>query len=149
MELHWKSQAEVGRAFGVSQQTIARWIARGLPGGKGCYPVDAVCRWYRGYMDDRLQEAATDPLIAADGDSPALEEYRRHRARLAELDVAEREKSLINGSHVQGALLAAMRVVRAAGERLQRRFGIEAHQILDEALDDGEKAIAEALGGTE
>lgn len=56
-----------------------------------------------------------DPLLAGPG-SPNLELYRKHKARLAELDVAIREGELMPVAAVDEAIESALGRVRKAAE---------------------------------
>lgn len=53
-ELVWRSQADVAKAFGVSETAVQKWLARGMPGRKGSYPVAEICVWYRERCEQRL-----------------------------------------------------------------------------------------------
>lgn len=81
-----------------------------------------------------------DPLLVGSG-SPALEEYRRERTRLVKLEREEREKTLLPRDLVHEGLGRIATILREAGETLQRQFGSDAHQLLNEALDDCQREI--------
>jgi hypothetical protein len=90
------------------------------------------------YIADQIAKAkpvVTDPLLAG-GDSPALEEYRKHRARLAELDVAERENKLIPLAEIEPSLQIFASNIRRAGEQLERVYGHDAAALLNDAIDE-------------
>lgn len=76
-----------------------------------------------------------DPMLAG-GDSPALERYREAKAGLAEMDLQERQKSHVNLQSLNDALMRFASTIRRAGEALQRRFGNEASEIMNEAIDE-------------
>ena len=78
---------------------------------------------------------------AAGNASPALERYREERAKLARLDRLEREGKLLARDRMHEGLGQIVSIVREALEILQRQFGAEAHALVDEALDDAERAI--------
>lgn len=127
---------------GVSEQAFRRWMK--LPG----FPVapdGSVCLWdlclWRECLDRDDAEGAVD--------SPALEEWRRHRARLAELDVREREGGLLPLADVRELLLLTSSAYRGAGEQLLRRFGDEALEIVNHAIDEAESAALRRFGGPE
>lgn len=81
-----------------------------------------------------------DPLLTG-GDSPALERYRDERAKLAKLDRLEREVSLIDRHQVRAVMTQFASLLRGAASDLQKRFGAEAVDIYNEALDEVESII--------
>lgn len=88
-----------------------------------------------------------DQMLYADATSPALERYRDERAKLAKLERLQREGTLIDRAQIHEALGRIASIIRAAGETLDRNFGADAHSLLDDALDDAERAIMKLLGG--
>ncbi len=78
------------------------------------------------------------------GDSPALEEYRKHRARIAKVEAEEREKTHIDLREIDETLTRFAGIIRRAGEALQRQFGNGASDVLNEAIDEAERQLAEA-----
>lgn len=131
---------------GVDRRTLTTWINKGCPGkADGCWPVSRMLEW------ERSRKSITDPidgdpLLGADGDSPALEEYRRAKAALARLDLAEREKQLVRVEDVVGPLMEAAAVVRAAGERIGREYGPEAQEVINEAVGEFLSGLKRAGG---
>ena len=85
-----------------------------------------------------------DPLLAGAA-TPALEDYRRHRARLAELDVAEREGRLVDVAEMTEAFANFAGVIRGVGQALQRQYGPEAAQMLNDGLDDAASSVERFL----
>ncbi len=89
-----------------------------------------------------LAAGAEDPLLAGASqslkDAYVREQIREKasKARLAELDVAGREKRTIylEPAHEFFGVIAAR--LRQCGEQLQKLHGPDAHRLLDEALDD-------------
>jgi hypothetical protein len=90
--------------------------------------------------------AEDDPLLRSANSSPALERYREERAQLARLDRLERERELIPRRDTVQALEMIAGLIRRSGERLARRYGNDALQILDDALDDAERLIEQHFG---
>jgi hypothetical protein len=74
-------------------------------------------------------------------DSPALERFREERALLARLDRLEREGSLLPRDLVHTALGVFASTVRQGLEQIQRQFGRDAYQMMDEVLTDGQNAM--------
>jgi hypothetical protein len=69
-------------------------------------------------------------------DSPALERYRTAKAELIELDLSERRGELIPRDEIHNLFTRMGSRLRQAGETLQRKFGAESQEILNDALDD-------------
>lgn len=93
-----KTLREVAKAFGKSVKTIADWRSGGMPGSRGHWNLIDIKAW-----DD---ERRADPVSLSDdldddssvpgaSKSPALEKLRTQKARLAELDVLQREGELL------------------------------------------------------
>ena len=80
------------------------------------------------------------------GGSPALEEYRQERAKLARLDRLEREDLLIPRNEAREALGRIASILRGAGDALGRQFGPGAVELLHEALDDAQREIDRVFG---
>ncbi len=94
---------------------------------------------------EAAERAGADPDMAG-ADSPALEQYRAAKARLAELDLAQRRRELLPVGELRQAHAVVSDTLRRAGESLGRMFGAAAQKILDDALTDGEHAVAAVLG---
>lgn len=73
--------------------------------------------------------------------SPALEQYRKHRAAMALLDLRERRGSLLPRERLHALLVRLAALIRSAGEILQRQFGSDAATVLEEALNDADADI--------
>lgn len=67
--------------------------------------------------------------------SPALERQREARAKIAELELAEKEKSLVNVELMMPWLDKMASIIRRAGERIERQYGAEPKAILDESIN--------------
>ena len=81
-----------------------------------------------------------DPLLA-DGDSPGLERYRLAKAKHAELDFEERQGTLIDKEKCRDILARWGVVIRKMGDRVSKRFGIEANRIVSEAIDECQSVV--------
>lgn len=90
-------------------------------------------------------EKKPDPLLSGT-DSPELERYRKFRADLAELELGERNGSLIPKAKLEPTFTQYAAAVRRAGESLQREFGNAAIEMLNSALDDAERIVFQAIG---
>jgi len=133
-----KTRDEVAQYFGVGLRTVAGWLAAGCPGAAGAYNLHEIHAWRDAQRNTKTDQA--DPLLAGSA-SPALEKYRQERAKLARLDRLERERSLLPREEVHELLGQIARVIRAAGQSLQRTYGLEAQNTLDEALDEADRLI--------
>lgn len=87
---------------------------------------------------------ASDPLMAG-GDSDNLERYRGAKADLAEMDLHERRKQMVNLEVVRPAMLTALDFMKDAGEKLDRQFGNEALAILLDAWDQATEYVKHEL----
>lgn len=141
-ETAWFTIEEMCHAFDVTRQAFSSQIRPLLhdsdirdAGKKG---VLIKCRAaINAWAERQAQKVAkpTDPLLVGAGDSPALEEYRKHRARLAEMDVQEREKTHANLAHLNDCLMRFSSSIRRGIEVTQRKFGPEIAEIMNSAID--------------
>lgn len=136
--------AQVAQVFGVSETTVRKeWVARGMPGEKGCYPILPIIQWRhdRDVADKRRPVAVgleDDPMLAGPV-SPALERFREARASIAELDFLKRTGEVIDREQIHEVFSRIAMVLRGAGEKLERDFGGDARGIFDAALDEAER----------
>jgi hypothetical protein len=75
-----------------------------------------------------------DPDIWSNADSPALEKYRAGKAELVWMEVRERERSLIKRALVHEVFGRMGSALRQRLEALQRAYGPDAYEIVDEGL---------------
>lgn len=147
------TQAELGRLFGVSRKTISEWAGKkSFPAEEdGGYSAFEVFCWYTVEHSRLLVPRGEgdlsrgDELLAGDG-SPALERYREERAKLAALDRKTREGELAQVSVMRDVLGRAAAIIRSAARAIQQGFGVEASAILDDAITDAEREIAQVCG---
>lgn len=138
------TQDEVAAVLGISAMQVSRLQkTEGAPTGIN---VPEFVGWY---VERQLRRATTqaggDPDMVG-GDSPALERYRAAKADLAELDRDERRMKLIPRDQAEESARMRAQVMRRAGEKLQRRFGVEAQEILDDAIDEATRIIEKTFG---
>jgi len=129
---HWRQMS--GRQTKVVNEQAERY---GIPFGGATISLPAVVRAFHDFLADNAAKLARedDPLLQG-GSSPALERYREERAKLARLDRLERERQLLPRDEVRESWGRMAAILRSAGDTLQRQFGAEAVEILNEALDD-------------
>jgi hypothetical protein len=142
----WFRVSQLLPVFAVSQQAfrqsilvrIAKTDRKTGRGGERIYGPAAIEAWSRREWARRCDEAAeNDPYLAdAGAPSPALEEYRRARAGLARLELAERQRALCNRVVVHETFTRMAAVLRRTGDMLQRRFGAEALDIFSNGLQE-------------
>lgn len=94
-------------------------------------------------IEQQLQRpvAVVDPLLAG-GDSVGLERFRLAKAKIAEMDLAERCGELIDVSKARDILGRWASILRRAGERIGR-LSPEAGKILADSLDELQDVIRE------
>jgi len=139
------TQGEVAEFFGVSVDTVKNWAKQRMPGKPRAYRLDKIAIWLRteGPGSSRIKNE-DDPLLA-EGDSPALERYRLAKAKHAELDLESRKGELIDREKARDILGRWAVLIRRLGERLVRRCGNEAGQMLNETLDECQLIVKESL----
>jgi hypothetical protein len=141
---HWRKMS--GRQTKVINEQAERY---GLPFGGATISLPAVVRALHDFLADNAAKLARedDPLLLG-GSSPALERYREERAKIARLDRLERERQLLPRDEVRESWGRMAAILRGAGDTLQRQFGAEAVEILNEALDDCERELDRPLRET-
>lgn len=142
---HWRRMS--GRQTKVINEQAERY---GIPFGGSTINLPAVVRALHDFFADNAAKLARedDPLLSG-GSSPALERYREERAKLARLDRLERERQLLPRDEVRESWGRMAAILRGAGDALQRQFGSEAVEILNDALDDCEREIDRRLQAAE
>lgn len=125
---------------------VREYVRLGMPGSAGAWCLEECQAWvdekvrHRGERRPRAAKPPTDPML--DGpSSPALEQYRKHRAAMALLDLRERRGNLLPRDQVHALLVRLAGLLRSAGEVLQRQFGVDAATVLEEALNDADADI--------
>lgn len=108
--------------------------------------IVANVRQVGGKHGPRSEDSDPDLNPQFTGDSPALEEYRRARAALANLDLEKRRGELLERAEVHRVFMAIASLVRQCGEALQRLAGSEALAILNETLEEAERQVASLCG---
>jgi hypothetical protein len=96
-----------------------------------------------------LLKSDSDAALGAGVNSPALEKYRIAKAKLAELELREREGNLIPRVEIHTHLGRLGAILKGCGERLQRDHGAAALEIWNEAIDDFEREIKSQFGDVE
>ncbi|MCX7429006.1 MAG: hypothetical protein NTW96_25690 [Planctomycetia bacterium] len=119
----------------------------GVPVDGRTIDLGAVAYWLHQFLSDNARRlAAPDDgdLLLYGADSPALEKLRLVKLALLELDLGERQGSLLPRDLVHDDLMLIAGVIRGAGQILQRRDGWkgqEACDVVNEAIDEAEALI--------
>ncbi len=136
---HWLAMS--GRQTKVVNEQALRY---GIPFGGRSIDLPAVVKAIHDFLASNARKLAAgdddDPCLAG-ASSPALEMYRRERAKIARLDRLEREDELLPREVVHTFLGRLAPLLRDAGESLNREFGAEALATYNTMLDDVERAI--------
>lgn len=114
---------DVASFFGVAEQTVRQWGMRpgGIPGTAGRWPLDEIARWLT-----RWREA---PTVS---EPKPMEDVKR---KLAELDLAEREKRLVDVGEIQVLMGRTAAVLRDGITALEQRHGTEAADVMRTPLE--------------
>jgi hypothetical protein len=136
-EKRWivRSLNDVAAFFRSPRQSIQNWRRDGMPGAKGEWSLPDITAW-------RMEKLRRGEAAWTTGDSPALEEYRRERAKLARLERLERERQLVRREVIHQHLTRFASIIRQLGEQLQKAYGADAGEMLMDAMDDAERELA-------
>lgn len=167
----WEADEDARRAdrfIGqVPKKTYCLWSGRptkilhdqadlyGVPLRGTTIDVPQVIAWVHDFLARWKHDLA--PLVKGDGaeigGEPGLKEqllreqvdlYRR-RNRLLEDQLELNSQTLVPRGEIHALHLQLAKILRAAGERLQKQFGDQAASILNIALDDFENRIMELV----
>ncbi len=70
------SLGEVAEFFGVSRDTVRKeWTKRGMPGGKGSFPLSSIFRWWQVRQERDVGDGGE--AVQLDDNGLVLESYRR------------------------------------------------------------------------
>ena len=134
---HWLEMS--GRQTKVVNEQASRY---GIPFGGRSIDLPAVVKALHDFLATNARKLAAgdgdDPLMAG-ASTPALERYRLARAKLAELELEQREGNVLLRDVLHEGFGEIASMLRRASERLDRQCGREAYEILDEALTNAER----------
>jgi len=126
---------EVAHHFGVHRRTVYDWLKQHAPGKPGRYDLDAIAAWR-----EARRQVDAEPDLAGPA-SPGLERYRQARAAIAELELAQLRRRLVPRDEVHQVLDQVAGTLRNAGVILERHYGAEARQVLEDALDNARRLL--------
>lgn len=89
---------------------------------------------------EALEQAGDDAALLAGGQSPALEEYRRHAAREKKVKADLLEKRSVPLDELRPQLMMLAQALRNACDTLVRKHGNDVAEILGETMDEVEAA---------
>jgi phage terminase Nu1 subunit (DNA packaging protein) len=135
----------VAEFFGVSPETIRKaWKSRGMPWRQGAHDLREIMHWR--YEVDLAPDDDDDEGGVGGPGSPNLERLRLAKAKIAETDLQERLGELVHKNSIQTFLGRMASTWRSIGERLQRKFGSEAVEIVEGGLSGAENDIETLFG---
>ena len=142
---------------GRQQKVINEQAERyGFPFVGAVIDLRAVVRYLHDFLARNNYKLAAgetgDALL--DGASQTLkDEYsrqqiaeKRERVKLLRIERLEREGASLSRDVVHEALGKIAGIIRSAGEQLQREYGDDARQILDEAITDADRITQDSFG---
>lgn len=144
------TQQAVADFFGVSQPAVSVWFKQGCPVLRGKkYDLAAIAKWAIGKRS--IVASVSDDFDGelGEGSSPALEEYRRERAKMAKIQRQQLEESLVRIDAIESGMLSAMVRIREAGAKLQRLYGVDAQTVLDEYIDAAQQVLDSMFSNSE
>lgn len=108
--------------------------------------VDALLQAER----EKAQMANDEAMLLEDGNtnSPAIERYRLAKAKLAELDLAEKQGNLIRPHLATTALTIVASKLRRLGERLARKHGNQVGDAIDRTLTECQTEMERTFDST-
>jgi hypothetical protein len=133
-------------------------VAYGIPIAGETIDVGAVLSRFHDILRDNHREIRKaksadfgDPLldgVSEDGDGDLwLARYREKKTRLAELELQQKEGSLVPRSDIREVMDRAALMIRQLQEDLERKFGPDAADLAGSALDGLEREIGSYFGG--
>ncbi len=148
----WLPLTQTAAAFGLTPEGFRRFRRPFLPDGAfrpagrtvQCNIRMAFASWIDHRISQAAEAASDSELLAEAGrETPALARGRLARARLLELELAERRHQLAEVETIRPAFSRIGATLRRTALKLQRTFGDEAHALLMSALDDADRTIDE------
>jgi hypothetical protein len=139
-------------ASGRSAQVVNRQAdTYGAPLRGDTIDLAKLAKWLHDFWAENARALAlarsdeTDPLLVGP-ESPAMERCREARAGLLELELDTKKGNLLERRAVHEWAGRISHIIRDSTATLQRDFGPQAAQIIEEALDDADAEIQRAFG---
>jgi hypothetical protein len=140
---HWRMMS--GRQEKVLNEQAERY---GLPIGGAVIDLTSFVKRFHDFLAENARKLAMATGADSEGESPSLERKRAADAQMAEMRVAAARGELVKISEIADGLGIGAAKLREAIERLEKKFGREAANIMVEALDDAERVWRETAGVT-
>jgi hypothetical protein len=140
----WFSLANSAAAFDVNRQTFHATYRPLVP--PEAIKVDGRNTWIHlrrlieawSAKDRQIASGDVDAELYGGSDSPNLERLRAAKAALSEMDLEERRGTHADIRNLESGLMRFASIIRRTGEILQRRFGSEAIDILNDGIEQAE-----------
>lgn len=120
-----KTQRLAGRYAGVSVRTVRRWCRAGMPKTDAGHYIKAMLDFYK-------TNEGSQPTEAKKKGQTADAEYKDAKARLMQLDLAEKEKRLLSADEIEKGRVARILAVKRALLGLGRTLAPQLAKIRDE-----------------
>lgn len=141
--------------LGIAERTLHSWIAAGMPvsvhgrGGRPSFydPLD-VMAWRMERQKDVDPEGQGD-LFPDAGSSPALEEFRKQRARQARMAADQMEGHLVEREEVLAIVVDVFTVLRTEFETTERLHGREIGDHLRGVIDRAQESVLKRMADRE
>ncbi len=137
-----------GRQHKILDDQASRY---GIPIRGESVDLARVLTWLHDFLADNgpllLRSVGTEQLLSGDvQDSPALEKLREETFRLKRLERLEKERNLLRRDQIHEGFSSFAARIRACGDQLQKKFGPDALEVLNAALEGAEAEIVRVLG---
>lgn len=134
------NQDEAADTLGIDTRTFQRWLKRGCPGKPRAYRLRDIIQWAREHAwseDAVLIERATgqDGNIQTEYLRARIEKLKRE-SLLADLKIESNSERLVDADQVQQILAEQATVFRSGLEKLERKCGPEALNLVLELIDE-------------
>lgn len=144
----WATKAELSAELEYTRN----WLDQSILPKLSDADIDRTNRSYRYRLRavfDAVRRGADlengDADLFGGSDSPHLERVRKLSGDKLELQLQRERGELLERSQVRAMMSQAAEYITRASERLEARFGREAHAILDGALREYEEAVRRGL----
>ena len=145
-------RADVAKFFDCSVQAVDKWLAAGCPGNRNAYDLHAIVVWLRSVGPWRPaggKGGVVEDLVKESPESEWSEEYRKWKARIAEVEYQERVGQLISVEQSQRLWAdTVMPLVRGFAERVIKAHGNGTAQDWDDTCKQIDEAIERDLASS-
>ncbi len=146
---------ELLKRLGIAERTLHSWIATGMPvavhgrGGRPSFydPLD-VMAWRMERQKDVDPDGQGD-LFPDAGTSPALEEFRKQRARQAKMAADQMEGRLVEREAILAMVVDVFTILRTEFETLERLHGREVGDHVRGVIDRAQQAMEKRMAARE